>query len=506
MSSRHFFRFVATFGLCLVQLVNRAFAAPGDLDIATFGSGPVFGTVLVPVGAAHDEVASVALQGDGRFVLLGSCSSGAIGSPTNYCLVRLSSDGQLDPTFGAGGKVSTPFGTGSAFARSVAVQPDGKILAAGTCTVNEVTVFCVARFQTNGTLDATLQGTGKVTTSISPVYSEASAVHVQPDGKFIVVGDCASGSSRVTCIARYLADGQLDATFGNSGTVVNAVPNAMHLSSALSLAPDGSILVAGSCLADGRFNFCISRYDAGGNIDPALATAGPRVLALEAGVSSYGSAILLQPDGKVLLAGSCSSPGPFFGFCAIRVHPDFAIDSTFANGGIATTVMGPVNGYVLGARLLADGRMILAGQCSNGVHRSFCMLRYTPEGSLDPIFGVGGRVITAIRSRDDVGQGLLIQPDGKVVVAGTCWSETDRDFCVARYQGGPFGYRACTLDIDGDGKVTATGDLLIGIRVALGITGPNVTQGIMFAPHALRADWVRIRDYLVSQCGLSIQP
>jgi hypothetical protein len=112
----------------------------------------------------------------------------------------------------------------------------------------------------------------------------------------------------------------------------------------------------------------------------------------------------------------------------------------------------------------------------------------------------------AIGSGEDSARAVALQPDGKIVLAGFCVNGGNRDFCIARPNGGPFGAQNCKLDFDGDGRVLATTDMLIGARVALGMTGNAVIGGITFAPHAARTTWPAIRDYLVSQCGMSVVP
>ena len=92
------------------------------------------------------------------------------------------------------------------------------------------------------------------------------------------------------------------------------------------------------------------------------------------------------------------------------------------------------------------------------------------------------------------------------MVAGGCHNGSNLDFCVARLNGGPFGAKNCSFDVDGDGKVLATTDMLIATRVALGISGSTVLGGVTFAPHAARQTWPDIRDYLVNQCGMVIAP
>ena len=117
-----------------------------------------------------------------------------------------------------------------------------------------------------------------------------------------------------------------------------------------------------------------------------------------------------------------------------------------------------------------------------------------------------GKLITPISSGDDYAYGVALQPDGKIVVAGYCSNGANDDFCLDSFEGGPFDAKNCSLDIDGDGRVLATTDMLIGTRAALGITGNAVIGGISFAPNATRNTWPLIRDFLVTQCGMSLVP
>ena len=127
-------------------------------------------------------------------------------------------------------------------------------------------------------------------------------------------------------------------------------------------------------------------------------------------------------------------------------------------------------------------------------------------GSLDTTFAAGNGKIgnLAIGTGNDNANAVAVQPDGKIVLAGYCWNGSNYDFCVARLNGGPFAARQCSLDFDGDGLVTATTDMLIGTRVALGLRGSAVINGISFPANAKRNTWPLIRDYLVAQCGLSV--
>ena len=183
------------------------------------------------------------------------------------------------------------------------------------------------------------------------------------------------------------------------------------------------------------------------------------------------------------------------------------LDLTFGAGtGKVMTAIGTGHDHGRAIALQPDGKIVVAGYCWNGSNYDFCLARYHSNGALDTSFGSNGTIISPIGSHGDEAYAIALQHDGKIVVAGNCSNGNDSDFCLARYEGGPFGYRNCTMDIDGDGVVLATTDMLIGTRVALGMTGSAVINGISFASHATRKTWPDIRNYLVTQCGMTLAP
>ncbi len=416
-------------------------AAPGNLD-TTFGSGT--GKIITAIGSGEDTARALAVQPDGKIVVAGSCSNR---SDNDFCLARYDANGVLDATFGSTGKVITAIGASDDYADALAIQPDGKIVVAGYCSISGNNDFCLARYLASGALDSSFGTTGKVITAIGPDYDNASAIALQPDGKIVVAGYCFNGSNTDFCLARYLASGALDTSFNSTGKVVTTIGAATDVASALALQPDGKIVVAGYCFNGSNTDFCLARYLASGTLDTSFNTTGTVITAIGAS-DDYATSLALQPDGKI----------------------------------------------------------VLAGYCSNGSNNDFCIARYLPSGALDTSLNSTGKVITAIGAGNDYASAIAQQPDGKIVVAGTCSNGSNNDFCVARYEGGPFDARNCSMDIDGDNQTIATKDGLIATRVMLGLTGNTVIGGITFASHATRTTWPAIRDYLVSQCGMSIVP
>jgi uncharacterized delta-60 repeat protein len=486
---------VNLFGRLLAMLVLCAtfttHAAPGNLD-TTFGLGT--GKVITAMGAGEDTARALAVQHDGKIVVAGTCHNG---SDNDFCLARYNANGVLDATFGSGGKVITDVGTFQDNAYAIAVQPDGKIVVAGYCYIITYD-FCLARYSANGVLDATFGIDGLASPLITIRNDFVYALAIQPDGKLVVAGYCYQGGlGSDFCLARYTANGDLDTTFGSGGMAFTDLSTYDDIAHSLVVQPDGKILVAGSC----SDSFCLARYNANGVLDATFGSSGT-VIAFGGG--SHGRALALRPDGKIVVAGECYAGG--WDFCLVRFSADGALDTSFGSSGKVVTPMGSGDDYIGGITLQPDGKIVVAGQCWNGTKNDVCLARYLPTGALDTSFNTTGKLISPIGSNDNIATAVALQPDGKIVVAGYCSNSSNSDFCLARYEGGPFDSRNCSMDIDGDNRVLATTDMLIGARVALGLTGNAAIGGITFASHATRTTWPAIRDYLVSQCGMSVAP
>jgi uncharacterized delta-60 repeat protein len=193
---------------------SPAFAAPGDLDISFSGDGKV--TTNFTVG--RDGAADVALQVDEKIVAAGrSSGSGGFG---DFALARYRSNGSLDATFSGDGKATVSVSDGEDSAAAAAIQDDGRIVAAGGAALSELdSGFALARVRSNGTLDTTFSGDGKVITNFTAGFDGAAGVAIQDDGRIVAVGETGDG---VFALARYRSDGSLDTTFGGDGKVTTS--------------------------------------------------------------------------------------------------------------------------------------------------------------------------------------------------------------------------------------------------------------------------------------------
>jgi uncharacterized delta-60 repeat protein len=388
-------------GLLLLPVGLMAQQA-GDLD-PTFGVG---GKVLTDISGDNDEGYDVALQSDGKIVVAGL--SPIIGAGfVQFAVTRYLPDGSLDPGFGNGGVVLTSFGSVNALAQAVAVQPDGAIITSGyTITDNGDSNSALARYLPDGTLDTTFSGDGKLTLNVG--LGAVGDIVLQPDGKIVAVGGVA--------LARLNTDGTLDTTFGAGGLVQVDFDQLAGV-----LQSDGKIVTAGSLTVVDPFQrlFALARFLPDGSLDTTFGTAGR--VNTDVGEQGGITAVTLQPDGRIVAAGTNLSPGA--NFALARYLPDGTLDATFGGDGLVTTDFGiGIVSQAFGVAVQADGKIVAAGVGG--------LARYLPDGTLDTTFGGDGIVI------DFGGSGLVIQPDGRLVVAGafsTTGNEGGYDIALARY-------------------------------------------------------------------------
>src|SRR5947199_876603 len=216
----HFRVICASAVMVLIMSGQIAQAADGDLD-PTFGTD---GKVLTDFDHSTDIADAVAIQADGKSVVVGTTYINNDFSGEDFAVARYNPDGTLDKTFGVGGKVQTDFPGLAAVASSVVIQPDGKIVVAGGAfpLFTFLGDFKVVRYNPNGSLDTSF-GDGGIVTTTFPEGSYAFALALQSDGKIIAAGtvfvDFNPGDMSDTdfALARYNPDGSLDRTFGNGG-------------------------------------------------------------------------------------------------------------------------------------------------------------------------------------------------------------------------------------------------------------------------------------------------
>jgi uncharacterized delta-60 repeat protein len=285
--------------IVLASTLTSAAQSSGALD-ATFGTG---GKVTTDFGASAGA-ASVAVQPDGKIVAAGNVSA-----PVNFDfgLSRYNTDGTLDLSFGVGGKVTTTFGGQSDVLASVAIQQDGKIIVAGGAVISLFSNFALARYNSNGTLDASFGTGGKVTTNFSGSTFEsfAESVAVQLDGKIVAAGGVDTSGGFDFALVRYNSDGTLDASFGTSGKVTTDFTSPSDFALSVAIQQDGSIVAAGRTFTgpdSDSFHSALARYNGNGTLDASFGTGG-KVTNIFGGQRDILNSVAIQQDGKIVAAG-----------------------------------------------------------------------------------------------------------------------------------------------------------------------------------------------------------
>jgi uncharacterized delta-60 repeat protein len=407
-----------------VTLAGPALAAAGDLD-TTFG-----GDGKVTTGfAGHAFVGGAAIQADGKIV-----AAGDVRTPSGefmFALARYRPNGRLDDTFGGDGKVTTGF-AGQAFAESVAIQDDGKILAAGRFNPDPGNGrFALVRYQPSGALDDTFGGDGKVTTGFAEDVG-AAGVAVQADGKIVAAGTLNTTAGRERfALARYKPSGGLDDTFGGDGRVTTGFPG--HAAARdVAIQADGNIVAAGRFFRDGGTErFALVGYQPSGELDDTFGGNGKVTTGFAGSESAEAVDIAIQTDGKIVAGGDVLRPSGEFHFALARYKPSGGLDDTFGGDGKVTTEFAESDSArAHGVAIQADGNIVAAGGVETetpSLELRFALARYRPGGRLDDTFGGDGRVTTGFTGRA-VARGVAIQADGKILAAGT-----EEDFALARY-------------------------------------------------------------------------
>lgn len=413
-SSRRIARAMSHALVAAIVLAAAAPAAadPGDLDPSFDGDG----IASTSVRRAGGYPSAVAIQADGRIVLAGP-------SGDAFVLVRFEPDGTLDPTFGGDGKVVTRLGE-SGWPVDVAIVGAG-LLVATTVGAPESARIVIARYRPHGGLDSTF-GTDGTTTLHFNEGAYASEIALQRDGRILLAGtavrarDSRRSLEERFALARLTSDGRLDPTFGGDGKVTTAVHGQSSRASSVEVSSRG-ILAVGSMASHRAGRLVAARYTFRGRLDQSFSGDGVFVRSLsERGTSSGGTSVAFDGHGRSVIAASVFDLDSYAENAAlIRLRTGGTLDHSFADDGVLVT------GFIDAAsavEIQADGRIVVAGGicCGGGSEWTYKVARFAPDGLLDPAFGDHGVAFADTSSPYHAGplQDVALQPDGRIVAVG----------------------------------------------------------------------------------------
>jgi uncharacterized delta-60 repeat protein len=361
---------VVVIGQCSQPGSSRDFCvarynADGTPD-TSFG---VAGKRIYAVTTDQDLAYGAALQQDGKLVVVGSCNG-------DFCALRVTATGVLDSSFGtaSNGITLLPFGSGNSSARDVAIQPDGKIVLVGECLNGASTEFCVARLTTVGALDTTFGVNGKVNYPAgNNGYDLPNALAIESGGRIVVAGHCSNGTYQKFCTTRITPSGALDNGFSGNGRVITPIGTGDDIATSVVIQPNGLIVVGGNCLGVSDLDFCAVRYNTNGTENAPFGIAGKLLSPVSTGRDT-GGYITLQPDGKILQAGECGSVSQY---CVQRYQDSGVLDTSFGTGGRVFLSLGSSEAMGKAIALQFDGNILVTGLCTgaNG-QTEFCTARF----------------------------------------------------------------------------------------------------------------------------------
>lgn len=336
----------------------------------------------------YNDSKKIAVAPDGKIWLAGmtGVDKGWENEGYRTSLMRFNADGTPDTTFSDDGKTQLPHDIYPGEGYSAAVQPDGKYLLVYPQFTSGIAMI---RINTDGTVD---QGFGIDGKAIVPAtWGDYASATVQPDGKILVSNR--DSYENLFSVSRLNADGTVDSTFNGGNAIEFNIPDIGALEGyGFTLQADGKLLVPGY-----NGEMVVARLNADGSLDSSFGTDG----LADTQVAGLAAAVTVQADGKILLAGGGEQEGSGYDFKIIRLNQDGTLDTSFGNAGVAVLDLTGDRDMARDITVLADGKILVAGQSTYFGNPDFSLIRLNPDGTLDTTFGA----LEGVLPRIDGGQG-----------------------------------------------------------------------------------------------------
>ncbi len=400
------------------------------LDV-TFGNG---GKVVTPVNDTS-TANNIAIQSDGKILAGGSTT---IAGKDYFALVRYNIDGSLDNTFGSGGKVVAQFKDRSLIS-SIAIEPDGKIVAGGTAQNYSTNLFldssyAIIRFKMDGSIDSLFGNNGITTVKMSDGTGELKKLLIKPDGKILSAGTVSTPIfENAPVLVQFKPNGSLDSSFGTNGKLEGYINDIEEITD-IALGKDGKIYATGR---NNKYNndFVAVRLSSNGTIDSTFGTNG--VVKTDFGNTPYrdelSTGVVALPDTSFILAGYTAQNSTPATFALAKYKVNGSLDSTFGTGGKVTTQIYNLDSYAQNIITDSAGGLLVSGY-TLGAQQDFVIARYSANGKLDTTFGNNSIIITDFTGFPDIAYSSVLQSDGKIILAGRAGiSSNSYGIGLARY-------------------------------------------------------------------------
>ena len=422
-------------GFFLVSI--SAWASDGVLD-TSFHSPD--GYVLWDGGSGYDRGRDIALQQDGKILVTGYMTNG---TDNDLMVIRYNRDGTLDTGFGTNGAYIYDGGHGNDGGYAIAVQSDNKILVAGDSLNSTDDDVIVLRLDSDGTLDPNFGSNGIYTYDSGSGGDAAIDLLIQSEGKIVICGSCSNGTDSDLLVIRLNVNGTPDTTFGTNGAAIYDGRNSFDSGLRLTLQNDGKILVAGVSHTGSNYDILVARFSTNGTLDTTFGTNG--IAIYDGGDYDRGFGIDTNSDGDILVTGVRTKPAPNitdYDIPVICFDSNGNLDTSFGNNGIAL-YDGALREQSFDLIVQSDDTILVTGHSGSSIGGtsdwSLVVLKYAQNGTLDTTFGTNGVYQYDPTDNTEWGYGLALQTDGKIVVTGQAHNGTDDDVIVLRLTNSPGG-------------------------------------------------------------------
>ncbi|MCB0404526.1 MAG: hypothetical protein KDD51_07045 [Bdellovibrionales bacterium] len=394
----------------------------------TFGSG---GIVTTAIGTSDDRIYAIAVQTDGKIVAAGT----AYETKYNFAIARYLTNGTLDTAFGGGdGKATLAVGSGDDAIYALVLLSDGTFFVAGSTTVSSGnTDFVLARFLSDGTLDTNFGTAGFATRDfgLASGLDVARALTTDGNGRLVVVGQSDDGSQKDFAVARYLTTGSPDTSFDSDGFATYAFTSGDDTARAITIDELGRLIVVGQTETD----LAIERLKTNGALDTGFDTDGMRIVSITSGVDVANS-VQIRSGGEILVAG-IARQGALSDALLVQFHTDGSTDLDFGTNGTAVFSVSSTTSRADAANSMAiafGDRPVFIGKTNNGSNFDWLLARTRFSGTEDLTFDSDGFFTLDFAGGLDEAHAVALQNDGKILVAGEANNGSNADFALIRYE------------------------------------------------------------------------
>lgn len=418
--------------LLLFFLVCWAVVAQGQssgVPDSTFADNGVLQTHV----DGWDMLTATAIQADGKIVAAGYTEYQNLSS---FLVMRFFQDGSPDTDFGTNGVIRATLSEYTNEANALAIQPDGKILIGGLTRPDEDNNedFALLRFMPDGKPDSSFSQDGMATLNIG-FDDNILSISVLPDGKILTSGVARTNKMKFA-LAQFLPNGALDTGFGtNNGYSLTALGVSYDVCASMAVQPDGKILLAGATVINGWPDIGLLRFNSDGILDPDFGSFGIVTTPFST-TADIGLKVVLQPDGKIIVAGTSNNVQKKSELALFRYLSNGDLDTEFNGTGKLRSKIGDIYSTAETVLVRPDGKILAAGcaqSASTGL--DFAMKQFNPNGSVDNSFGTNGVVTTDLNEGPDGISDIHFLDNGKILVTGTGYGGNNNrsDLLILRY-------------------------------------------------------------------------